>query len=403
MGGERGRAAVRRLAVARLLSGLGSQIASIALSVAVYQRTRSAVWLSATFFLTFGVNGLLTPVAGAIADRFDRRRVMITCDLAGFVAWSVLLLGEDPVWLIGIGFVASVVSLPFYLAADAAMPNIVDADDLAWANGLVSAARNTARVAGPALGGAIAAGAGARTAFAINAASFLISAIVVTTVRARFRAEADPDHGPEEPDPGIWAGFRLIWRDPGLRSLATVWTILFLTIDVALVADLPLANELGWGDRGYGFMNSAFGAGALAGALIARKLPRRWEGPAVVVECLGVAAGYILTGLAPVFAFVMIGQAIAAGTDAVGEVGGTSIVQRASEDRVRGRVLGAIFTVGMMANAVGFTFAGFLVDTMGPRAVYVGCGVVSALVIPLLGPFLRRARQAVADAEPARA
>ncbi len=399
MGGERGRAVVRRLAVARALSSTGSQIASIALAAEIFRRTGSAVWLSASFFFTFGITGFLSPVAGAIADRFDRRVVMVSSDLAGAVVWTILLLGDGPVWLISVGFVASVLSMPFYLAADAAMPNIVDAEHLAWANGLVAVGRNTARILGPALGGVIAGALGSRTAFAINAISFGVSAALVGTVRARFHAEATDELS--EPDPGIWGGFRIVWRDPGLRSLAIVWTVLWLTIDLAVVADLPLAVLFGWGERGYGFMNAAFGAGALLGAVASRRLPRRWEGRAVVVECLGVAVGYVLTGLAPLFAFVMLGQAIAAGLDTIGEVGGTSIVQRSAPDHVRGRVFGALVTAGLLANAMGFTFAGFLVDSVGPRAVYVGCGLISATVIPLLRPFLRSAREA--EAEPERA
>lgn len=399
MGGERGRAVVRRLAVARALSSTGSQIASIALAAEIFRRTGSAVWLSASFFFTFGITGFLSPVAGAIADRFDRRVVMVSSDLAGAVVWTILLLGEGPVWLISVGFVASVLSMPFYLAADAAMPNIVDAEHLAWANGLVAVGRNTARILGPALGGVIAGALGSRTAFAINAISFGVSAALVGTVRARFHAEATDELS--EPDPGIWGGFRIVWRDPGIRSLAIVWTVLWLTIDLAVVADLPLAVLFGWGERGYGFMNAAFGAGALLGAVASRRLPRRWEGRAVVVECLGVAVGYVLTGLAPLFAFVMLGQAIAAGLDTIGEVGGTSIVQRSAPDHVRGRVFGALVTAGLLANAMGFTFAGFLVDSVGPRAVYVGCGLISATVIPLLRPFLRSARGA--EAEPERA
>jgi MFS family permease len=391
MDGERGRAAVRQLTVARLLSSTGSGIASIALAAEIYRQTGSAVWLSASFFFTFGIIGFLTPVAGAIADRFNRRTVMVGSDLAGAVVWTVLLLGRGPVWLISVGFVASVVSMPFYLSADAAMPNIVDAEHLAWANGMVAVGRNTARIAGPALGGAIAGAFGSRTAFAINAVSFVISAVLVSTVRARFHAPMTDR--PADPDPGIWGGFRIVWRDPGLRSLAIVWTVLWLTIDVAVVADLPLSIVFGWGERGYGFMNAAFGAGALIGAVVARRLPRRWEGPAVVAECLGVATGYILTGLAPLFVFVMLGQAIAAGIDTVGEVGGTSIVQRSAPDHVRGRVFGALVTAGLIANAVGFSFAGFAVEAAGPRVVYVGCGLISAMVIPLLGPFLRRARE----------
>ncbi len=390
MEGERGRAAVRRLAIGRLLSGTGGGIAAIALAAAVYDATRSAVWLSATFFLTFGVTGLLSPLAGSIVDRFDRRRVMIASDLAGAVVWSVLLLGRSPAWLLTVGFVASVVFMPFPLATDAAIPNMVGAADLIWANGLVSSARKAAGIAGPALGGVISGTLGPRTAFAINGGSFVISAALVVSIHARFRA--DRSEGSPEPR-DLWAGFRAVWRDPGLRSLTVVWTVLWLTIDVALVADLPLAHLLGWGDRGYGYMNAAFGAGGLLGALQARRLPKRWEAPAVVIECVGVAAGYVLTGLAPIFAFVLVGQAIAAGTDALGEVAGTTIVQRATADRIRGRVIGAMVGVGLAANAVGFTFAGFLVDAVGPRWVYVGCGLASAMVIPLLGPFLRRARE----------
>jgi MFS family permease len=394
---ERGRAAVRRLALGRLLSGTGGGVAAIALAAAVYDATRSAVWLSPTFFLTFGVTGLLSPLAGSIVDRLDRRRVMVASDLAGAAVWSVLLLGRSPVWLLTVGFIASVVFMPFPLATDASIPNIVGAADLAWANGLVSSARKAAGIAGPALGGVIAGTLGPRTAFAINAGSFVISAALVLSIRARFRAEQS--HGSDEHVADLWAGFRLVWGDPGLRSLTVVWTVLWLTIDVALVADLPLAHLLGWGDRGYGYMNAAFGAGGLLGALQARRLPRRWEGPAVVVECVGVATGYVLTGLAPIFAFVLVGQAIAAGTDAVGEVAGTTIVQRATADQIRGRVIGAMVGVGLAANAVGFTFAGFLVDAVGPRWVYVGCGLTSAAVLPLLRPFLRSARATEVEPE----
>jgi MFS family permease len=399
MEGERGRAAVERLAIGRLLSGTGGGIAAIALAAAVYDATRSAVWLSATFFLTFGVTGLLSPVAGTIVDRFDRRRVMIVSDLAGALVWSVLLLGRSPAWLLAVGFVGSVVFMPFPLATDAAIPNMVGTKDLAWANGLVSSARKASQIAGPALGGVIAGTLGTRTAFAINAGSFVISAALVLSIHARFRAERST--GGDEPAGDLWEGFRAVWRDPGLRSLTIAWTVLWLTIDVALVADLPLAHLLGWGDRGYGYMNAAFGAGGLLGALQARRLPRRWEAPAVALECLGVAAGYVLTGLAPVFAFVLVGQAIAAGTDAIGEVAGTTIVQRTTEDRIRGRVLGSMVGVGLAANAAGFTFAGFLVDAVGPRWVYVGCGLASAAVLPLLGPFLRSARATEGAPEPA--
>jgi len=204
-------------------------MAAIVLSADIYSRTDSAVWLSATFFLTFGISGLLNPVAGLIADRFDRRHVMVASDVAGAIVWTILLLGNSPAWLLALGFLGSVVLQPFWIASRAAVPNLVAEDDLAWANGTIAVAGNTALVLGPVLGGAIAGLLSARYAYAANAASFIVSALLVLSVTTRLQAVRE-----ETEEPGtIWTGFRVIFADPVLRALTVVWTVLFLTIDVA--------------------------------------------------------------------------------------------------------------------------------------------------------------------------
>src|SRR5207247_10877703 len=83
------KAAVRRLATARLISITGGAAAYTALMFTVYERTRSPAWLSATLLLTFGVNGVVAPLAGAIGDRFDRRRGLIVAGLGGGVGCAV--------------------------------------------------------------------------------------------------------------------------------------------------------------------------------------------------------------------------------------------------------------------------------------------------------------------------
>jgi MFS family permease len=116
----RPRDAVRRLALGRAPSGTGSGIAGVALSYLIYERTGSAIWLAGTLFFTFGVTGSLTPLAGKIADRYDRRLVMIASDLLSLATWLLLVFVREPIFLAAIGFVASVVALPFGLAASAA-------------------------------------------------------------------------------------------------------------------------------------------------------------------------------------------------------------------------------------------------------------------------------------------
>jgi MFS family permease len=393
------RRAVRQLAIARALSVTGSAAASIALSVSVYETTKSAVWLSATFLLTFGVAGFVHPLAGALADRYDRRRIMIMSDTAGALIWSLVVVLRAPAALLAAGFLAELASAPFKVASRAAVPNMVSSDNLSWANGVHTSAGNIGRLAGPAIGGALAGTVGVQAVFILNAVSFVCSAVLVSRIRAPFAQDHERLVEDGRTGTGFLAGFRAIVKDPPLRSLVIVWTILYLAIDIALVADLPLSQSLGWGDFGYGLMNAAFGAGALVGSLGSRSLSRRLEPWAVVVGTLGVGLGYGMTATAPVFAFVLAGQFIAAAADAVDEVGGTSIIQRRTPDDLRGRVFGAISASGLIANAVGFSFAGFLVEALGPRIVYGICGILAAATVFLLRPlFSCESRHAPADA-----
>ena len=108
------RSAVRRLAIARLISVTGGAAAFAALNYTIYERTGSAAWLSASLLLTFGVSGLFAPLGGVLGDRFDRKRVMIASDLAGAACFAAMGLVEEPALLIAVGFLAAVVETPFW-------------------------------------------------------------------------------------------------------------------------------------------------------------------------------------------------------------------------------------------------------------------------------------------------
>lgn len=136
------RTALRILSLARLISLTGSTAAFTALFYTMYHRTGSAAWLSATLMLTFGVSGLIAPVAGALGDRFDRKRVMILSDLGGAVCFGAMALVHDPALLLVGGFLAAIAESPFWSASGAAVPNLVQEKDLAWANALLAAGRN---------------------------------------------------------------------------------------------------------------------------------------------------------------------------------------------------------------------------------------------------------------------
>jgi MFS family permease len=388
-------AAILRLATASALSSIGSGAAAIALSAHVYQLTGSAVWLSGSFFLTFGISGLLYPLAGAVVDRFDRQRVMVTSDTLSTILWLLIIPIHSPTGLLAIGFVATVVHAPFRLASQAAIPVLAGSDDLNRANGTMGVAGNLGQIAGPAIGGLLYGWVGPGATFALNAASFACSAILISSITREF-GEPRPEHGQR----GMWKGLSHILADPATRSLFVVWVLLYLTVDVAIVADLPISQQFGWGTTGYGLISTVIGIGALIGSIFARRITLEFEPWAVLIGALGIAGGYLIVAAAPVFAFVLLGNLVWSLLDAGDTVAGTSIFQRRSPDHMRGRVFGAVGAGGLIANAIGFTFAGFLVETFGPKGTYALCGIASLLVTPLLAPMFRALRSDDAVPDP---
>lgn len=201
------RTAVRRLAVARLISIAGGAAAYTALMFTVYEQTHSATWLSATLLLTFGVNGFVSPLAGALGDRFDRKRVMIVSDLLGVAAFGAMAFAHDPGWLLGFAFVSAVVETPFWMASGAAIPNLVPEERLSWANGLVALGKNLGITIGPAIGGVLLPVIGSSWVFGLNALSFAVSAVLVASVHGRFSEERPEEHHEQracEPGSASW-------------------------------------------------------------------------------------------------------------------------------------------------------------------------------------------------------
>lgn len=390
--------AIGRLALARALSVTGSNAAAIALSYEVYQQTDSPVWLSASLFFTLGVTGLLAPFAGVLVDRADRKRVLIASDAAGALCWLALAFVDQPVHLIGLGFLASVAELPFVPASGAAVPNLVEGEQaLARANSRLAAANHVGHLLGPSLGGLLVTGSSAGTVFVLNALSFVVSAGLIAGVKGSFAAQRDAT----PVDAGGAEGFRQLVRNSIVLRIAVASTILYLAIDMTLVADVPLAERFGLGAFGYGLMDAFWGGGALLGALLASRIVTRAESLALVAGTAAVAVGFGLVSVAPWFVLVLAGTLLASTSDAIGDVAAQGIIQRHTPDAVRGRVLAAVSGAGLLANAVGFVFAGFAVRALGPRGIYGVAGAAALVAALVLGSVA--ARLAAPWAAPSRA
>ncbi len=390
------RSAARRVAAAQLISLTGSEAAFTALVVAVYRQTHSASWISAVLLVAFWTGGLLTPFAGSLGDRFDRRRVVIAADLAGAAAFAALALATSPWALLLLTFLDAAAASPTFPALSAAVPNLAEPDDLAWANGTISFGHNVGHVAGPALGGLIAATAGPTAVFLGNAVTFVISAALVASVHSRFSAERD--QGAADEHPGIWSGFGFIARDRILRLIAAAFIPFAIAVGSVMVAELPLATSFGVGSFGFGLISAAFGAGALVGALAARRLDESTARRGIVFGSFVTAAFFGSVAGANAFWMVLVAMIVSGFSDAIVDVAVELTFQRRSPDAVRTRVLAGLEGIFLTGLAVSFLFAGAFVTAFGPKAAYAlagaGCLVTAVLLTPLLrARFSNRAEE----------
>jgi MFS family permease len=378
---------VRRVALARAVSQTGSSAAFAALNFVVYERTRSAAWVSAALLLTFGTVGLAGPIAGAIADRFDRRRVMIVSDLSAAVLFAAMGLVDSVTALIALAFAAALAETPFQAAAAAAIPDMTADDGLSRANGLVEVGGQVGFLLGPLLGGATLAARGSATVFVANSLSFALSALLCLSVRGRFQAIPQGEHH------GAAAGMRLMAGDPMLRGVGLVYLGTVLGLGMTMVATVPLAGELGAGPSGYGALIAGWGAGSVAGALAGRRLTGRAEARAFLAGSSLVAVMTIAAGLASHLWWVAGALVLMGVGDGIASVGAIGVLQRRSPDAVRGRVVASLGMVMNLGLAVSYVAAASVVHLFGPRGTYVVGGVIAGLAIPFVIPTFRGERQ----------
>ncbi len=385
------RIAIRRLAAARVISVTGSEAAWIALMVAIYAATHSTVWMSAALFVAIGASGIATPLLGALGDHFDRRRVMIGSELAAAVVAGVTVaFTHRPIALICLALAGAVAQSPYFSASTAAVPNLVPAQDVAWANSTIAIGRNAGALLGPMLGGAVAGLLAPSVVFAADAVCFAGSAAMVASVHGRF---ADPQRKHAEEHEGLRAGFRLILADPVLRLITLAWIVLLFLLGPVLVAELPLARSFGAGAVGYGILAACWGGGAIGGSFLGRRLAVSRERGTMIGGCAVIGAGFAVVAFAPVFAIALAGMATAGLAEGAVSVSEQGILQRRTPDAVRSRATAATEAAILAAFALSFPAAGFLIGLLGVRGVYLlaafGCAASALILIAAmreLGP-----------------
>jgi MFS family permease len=395
------RTAVRRLALGRLISVTGGAGAYTALNFTVWDQTHSPGMQALSLLLTFGVAGILGPFAGALGDRFDRRKVMIWAEAVASCFFVGMVFVDDPGLLIALAFGSAISELPFFSASRAAIPNLVEReDDIAWANSLITVGVHAGIAVGPLLGGLIVASGGPTWVFGINAVSFIVSLILTITVHGRF---SDRERAAEEGEhEGITAGIRFLFGDPVLRRMSTAWLVFVLGMGMGMVADAPIAESFGTGATGFGFLIAAWGSGSVLGSAAGRWMTVKTEPLWVVVgaACISVAA--IGVGLAPWFWVVLVSLLVMGTADGLTIVGENGIMQRRTPDAVRSRTMAAFEALISLGLFIAYLLAIPLLRAVEPQRVYLIGGAAAAAAAVVLIPILalRREVAEIPEAEP---
>lgn len=384
------RAAIYRLSAARAISVTGSQVAMIALTYRVYELTDSAVWVSGVFLATFAFMGVLTPIGGWLGDRYDRRVIMIASDLGAAAVFAALAFADEPWLLIALALVATICEMPFLPASQAAIPNLASDEDLAWANGLVSQAFSLGITVGPLIGGVLVGAIGTGAAFGINAASFVLSAALVWSVRVRFQQRRTAAGAPAPAVP-FSEGARVAWRVRTLRLLILSEVVAWSVVGWAMVSDAPLADLFGTGAIGFAALIAFWGVGMLIGSAVAgRRLGQRPIEAAVylgamIVTGLGVAA----CGLSPWFWLILVLSILGGAGSGAGNVARQTLLQRTVPDRVRSRVFAVAEVTASISFTLGLAVAGPVIESIGVQRAYVLSGAVFLLGAAVLIPLVR--------------
>jgi MFS family permease len=191
-------ASFRLLFLATLGSLVGTWLATIALTVEIYDRTHSGGWISALLISIFLPTVIVGVAVGPLLDRLSRRRLMVASDLLRAGVFVALPFVDRPVWIVALAGLSGLGNAVYRPTVNAAMPNLLEEDELEKGNALFMTVENMAWAVGPLIGGAIVATSGTQAAYWINAVSFVFSAALIRAIPAR-RLQSEVSTGLRSP------------------------------------------------------------------------------------------------------------------------------------------------------------------------------------------------------------
>ncbi len=376
------------------ISNLGSSITLFALPLLVYKLTGSALNLgisSAANMLPYLLFGL---ILGAWVDRVDRKRMMILTDIGRAAIIAIIpllaLFGLLNVWWIyAIGFLHSTLTICFSAGEFAAIPSLVDQDDLVTANGRIQASFSAASILGPVLAGALVAIVPLASLMLLDALSFLASAFSIWLVTISFNQGNGEVGERKHILQDVVEGLRYVWAHPVLRNISLMMALVnFVTATIGAQLVLFAKERLQASDTQVGLLFTVGSVGVVVLALLAGPLRKRWTFSRVALGALMLMGVFTLAlALTRQYWLALIFEALEQGCGILFNINTGSLRQAIVPNHLLGRIMSIASVVAWSAIPLGAFLGGLLINQTGNVALVYGVIGVLTILIPLAFAF----------------
>ena len=388
----RGNRSFRTLWFARTVSFLGDSLSLVALMLYVADTTGEALAVALLLLVGDFAPSLLSPLTGTLSDRWDLKRVMVACELAqgALVAVIALTLPSLPL-LLALVALRAVAGQIFQPASRAAVPALVSDRNLESANSALGFGTNGSEALGPLLAAALFPLLDVRGVLLVDAATFLVSAVVLARLPRLPPSSAGPE-GRASLLADARAGLGYIWSVPTIRVIALGFCAVVAFNGVDDVALVFLATDsLDGGSSAVALLLAAVGIGLLVGYLLLACGVGRLPMVAAFLIGLGVSSiGNLLSGLAWAVSAAFVLQTVRGVGIAAMDVGATTLLQRLVPPVMLGRVFGNLYGAIGVAAALSYLLGGLMLDLTSSRVTLVAAGAGGLLATLATAVALRR-------------
>lgn len=369
----------RRLYFSQLIVFGADWFVMVPLLILLNDLTHKGIWGGLVLSVETGVVALLLPYAGTIADRFNRKYILIATNLAALVAvaglFAVRGAAAGPVALLAVASLA--VAKAFYSpASSSAVPNMVDPPDLPNAMAVAGTTWGTMTIVGSSLGGLLTGWFSSYVCFAIVGIGLICSALLTWGIKRPMQEMVSTQERPAFA--AIKESLIYLRHQPTLRALITVKSAVGIGNGVLTVFPI-LAGAFGVGARGLGLMFAARGLGALIGPLVFRRVLNRpsWFLPGLAISMSAYGLAYVGVAFAPWFALALVGIFTAHLAGGGNWVMSSYAIQQRVPDELRGRINATDTMVAMLAVTASQLIVGLFVDSVSAGVLIACCGLTT--------------------------